>query len=144
MTSGDLAPCTSFREWMHQLRARGDRPEWPTLLCRVLETEFARQRELPIRYDGAAVFIDREDIPPDSARPGTEKRAVRDLFGRSRWDPSGCLWVGETPYWLLSYEIPCCARATKRCGPGRPLDGRRAGRLRVQALERRRPNHRGA
>jgi hypothetical protein len=100
---------------MHELRRRSNRPEWPTLLCRTLEAEFARQRELPIRYNGAAVFIDREDVRPGSAQPGTEKRAVRNLFRSSRSDPSGCLWVDSTPYWLLSYEVPCFARATKQC-----------------------------
>jgi len=106
---------TTFRTWMTQLcQPRGDQPEWPTMMVRMLEEEFVRQRAVDRRYAGQKVFIDRDDHDPLKATV-PEKRAVYGLYHLCRKQAGRCLRIGEDPFWLLGYEWPNQGSYRKRC-----------------------------
>ena len=98
-------PDTPFRNWMTRLcQPEGNRPEWPVLLCSMLEAELLRQQEEPRTYAGAAIIIQRTEHDFQSATG--EKRAVYGLYHRCLQETGGCLTIGGDCFWLLSYEVP--------------------------------------
>ena len=98
-------PDTPFRNWMTRLcQPEGNRPEWPVLLSSMLEAELLRQQEEPRTYAGATILIPRTGHDYQAA--SGEKRAVYGLYHRCLAETGGCLTIGKSHYWLLSYEVP--------------------------------------
>lgn len=98
-------PDTSFRTWMTRLcQPEGDRPEWPVLLCSMLEAELARQQVIARTYAGQKLLVPRAQH--DYLAATGEKRAIYGLYHRCLKEADGCLTIGDDRYWLLSYEVP--------------------------------------
>jgi len=96
---------TPFRSWMTRLcEPEGDRPEWPVLLCSMLQAELSRQQAVPRTYAGKTILISR--IQHDYQKASGEKRAVYGLYHRCLEETGGRLTIGDNHYWLLSYEVP--------------------------------------
>lgn len=105
---------TSFRTWMDDLKNdRGARPEWPLLLNWMLDAEFQRERQVDRPYAGPRVLIDRTHHDCDVTV--AEKRATYGLCHHCWQESGGCLWIGDMPIWLLSYEVPNQFNEKKRC-----------------------------
>ncbi len=106
ITSSATFSPTPFRRLMLELcRPRGDEPEWPWVLCQLLEGEFLRQQQVDSEYTGRQVFIDRDNHDIANAT-SPERRAVYTLYHLCREQASRCLRVGDETYWLLGYEWP--------------------------------------
>jgi len=82
----------------------GNRPEWPLLMCLMLEAELKRQQAEPRAYSGQRVLISR--LTHDFQGGVPEKKAVGGLYHRCFEMGQGCLTIGNDRYWLLSYEVP--------------------------------------
>lgn len=91
----------------------GARPEWPLLLSWMLDFEFHRGRQFDRPYTGPRVLIDRTLHNCDVTV--AEKRATYGPCHRCWQEADGCLWIGDTPIWLLSYEVPNQLSEKKRC-----------------------------
>lgn len=119
-----VAAASTFRAWMEHLTSpRGNVPEWPWLLRKLLIAEFTRQRAVGFAYAGD-VFKDRDKEDPALATV-PEKRQVRDLYHQCLKQTAGLFTVGDTPYWLLGYEWPNQGRDKGRRADlvGLTLDG---------------------
>lgn len=95
---------TIFREWMKEMSSGwGSRPEWPALLCRLLDEQYLKERSIDRRYEGEFILRHREENEQNLIG---EKKAVEKLFHACLRAHDGCLEIGDELFWLLAYEVP--------------------------------------
>jgi len=101
----------------HLRRLKGGHIEWPQLVRWLMGKELERVREFGDAYQGANVFIDRDDQAWDYGNyPNQNREDMRAyrLYREAHLHNDGCIDLGGQQVWLLTCQVPNQARIRGR------------------------------